>query len=94
LTTAIDDRGLRDVVVYDTATGEPAQDVEWRSVVHEGRRLVNVANYAGDSVSLRVEIGGETAGDGRDVLERRSVSGGNLELAGRTPALLSFPAER
>jgi hypothetical protein len=90
VSNAIADRGLRDVVVSDES-GAPASGVEWRSVVQNGRRLVNVANYTLEDRQLQIEIDGATTGDGRDLVEQTDVTDGSLELGPEEFALLAFP---
>jgi beta-galactosidase GanA len=86
---SIGNADLRDVVVRDS-DGNVAEGVEWRSVMHDGRRLVNVANYTSETQTLSIEIDDESAGDGRELLEREPVSGGEIEVGPELPALIAF----
>jgi hypothetical protein len=87
---AIEAGGFREVTVRDTEADELARGVEWRTVEHDGRRLVSVANYRSASASLAVHVDGEPAGSATDLLTGDSVDASGFSLGAEVPALLEL----
>jgi hypothetical protein len=78
------------VVGTDGALGE----LEWRSVMHDGRLLVNVANYGSSAVEFRIERDGTTLADGQNLLAAEATTGETKQLGSRRAALFAFEVER
>ena len=64
LTEEYDRLGITNVKLIDTATGKLVYDVEWESVVYDGKTIINVNNYNWNSLpKVAVEINGKRASE-------------------------------
>jgi hypothetical protein len=83
----LSEHGLMDVRVYDTETGELTEDLEWRATTHDGRLLVNVANYTRESRRVRIEVGGSTFTPERELLSDSAAEESVQTIPKLTPRL-------
>jgi hypothetical protein len=90
VTDAVETAGIREVTVHAADSGEIATGIEWRSIEHDGRRLVNIANYTSEELSLAVQMDGDLPDSASDLLSGRRVDPSGFTLAAKTPLLLSF----
>jgi hypothetical protein len=82
------EQGLQPVRVTGSG-GSPLSHVEYRSATHDGRLLVNVANYTSESVTVQVRHTEGSLTNGRELIAD-TATGTSYRLDGRAPALLSF----
>jgi hypothetical protein len=89
--TFLDDVPLQRPARLETPDGKPVWGVEYLAVRHEGRLLVNLANYLNESQRVRVVVGEEPVGQkpvgGTDLLSGRAL-GETIELPPLQPVLL------
>jgi hypothetical protein len=76
-------------VVVRTPAGDVPRGVEWRSVSHDGRLLVNLTNVNTAPITVDVYGAGEPIDGARDVLNRRNREA-PFELDELEPTLLSL----
>lgn len=50
---------INSVVLIDESTQQPVADVEWRSVKHRGKLLVNMTNYGDAGRTVSVYLNGD-----------------------------------
>ena len=80
--------GLNGVVLVDAATGEPVYGVEWRSVMHKGRLLVNIDNYNPSPKQVYISVNGQRISAWNNLLHGGTVPD-SIELQPLEPYLLS-----
>ncbi|RAU98158.1 S-layer homology domain-containing protein [Paenibacillus sp. YN15] len=81
-----------EVMVTDTATQAPAVELGWQTGVYNGRLLLNVVNYTGETRQLQITRQGEPVAAMKDLISGRSLSGAALELPPYAPYLLDLGA--
>jgi len=90
LTEEYDRLGITNVKLIDTATGKLVYDVEWESVVYDGKTIINVNNYNWNSLpTVAVEINGKRASEFTE-LRSGDVKNGTIELKPYEPVLISL----
>ena len=82
---------LMKVELIDVNTDELVQNVEWRSVVKDGKLLINAANYGWEDYEVEIVVDGEPLSAWKNLLTGETVTNANtLLLAGNDPVLLSI----
>ena len=79
---------LRPLATIETEDGQPVWGVEYLSVRHEGRILVNLCNYLREPQRCRIVVNGRPA-QGKDLLSGQPWSG-TVELPSLRPALVEI----
>ncbi|WP_181592693.1 S-layer homology domain-containing protein [Paenibacillus sp. YN15] len=69
------------VALTDLSTGQPVWDAGWQIAEHNGRLLLNVANYTGETRQLQVSRDGQPAGSVNELIAGTTVDASHLELA-------------
>lgn len=88
--TQLKQLGKYDVEVYDKTTGMPLSNVEWRSVSHEGKILINLCNYTWSNISnLGVKVNGEEQVQYTDIISGTDYYN-SFSLTPFTPMILSI----
>ncbi|MBD2868594.1 S-layer homology domain-containing protein [Paenibacillus arenilitoris] len=90
--TGLYDR-LNEVVVFDEETNKPVADVEWRSVLHNGKWLLNLANYGSASRTVSISWNGKKVEQAVDLINGSLLEDGKLTLPQRLPVLLQWEIE-
>lgn len=85
------DEGAADVAVYNHSWNGLVSGIEWRSVVHDNRLLVNVANYTPNEKTIRIEVDGEVVDIGRDLIGDTVISSDTYTVQGLSPYLFEIP---
>jgi hypothetical protein len=86
----LDAHGLPEVMVQEAGADGPAQHVEWRTADHDGRTLVNVANYSRDTRELEVLQDGTPVADVPDRIHTETLDGESWEIPGLRTRLLAL----
>jgi hypothetical protein len=81
----------RSVEVVDAESGASLPLVEWRSTSHDGRRLVNVANYTHDPVTVEIRGDEGAIEPQRELITDTAVSGNAREIPALTAKLFELP---
>ncbi|MBE1604417.1 beta-galactosidase [Actinopolymorpha pittospori] len=89
--TLLDSLKLNDVVVYDTATGRPAVDLEWRTATYDGKRLLSLINTSEDARSLQVRVNGQTVTPTSELISAKPNSSSTLHLPNLDHAMYVLP---
>ncbi|GGE01430.1 S-layer homology domain-containing protein [Paenibacillus nasutitermitis] len=79
---------LDQVLLIDRDTDKPVMDVEWRSVLQDGKRLINIANYTEDVKKISIMINGQPAGELTDLLGGANYDASAMDLQLLRPYLL------
>jgi beta-galactosidase GanA len=79
--SAVADAGVSaPISVGDADTGDPIKGVEYHSVTHDGRRLVNIANYTRDAATVTITADGTAVSPDRELIAAEPVAGTTLEV--------------
>ncbi|BBH24555.1 hypothetical protein Back11_59000 [Paenibacillus baekrokdamisoli] len=82
--------GMIEVLLMDAETNEPIQGVEWRSVKHNGKLLININNYTALSKQAYVKVHGQKSIHWTDLISGTNVTADPMALKPLTPYLLSL----
>ncbi|RAU98157.1 S-layer homology domain-containing protein [Paenibacillus sp. YN15] len=78
--------------IVDAATKQPVMNVEWRLAEHDGRVLLNAANYSWTPKTVEVRLKGQPVAAAEDLIGMKPMQIAQLELAPFTPMLLDLGA--
>ncbi|CAK4870515.1 unnamed protein product [Aphanomyces euteiches] len=77
------------VMLIDTATNQPAYDVEWRSVNVDGKWLINIDNYGTSPKTVKLIIDGQPVDSSKELIGGTDMNAAQLVLSPLQPYLLS-----
>ncbi|MDF2935199.1 MAG: hypothetical protein K0Q90_572 [Paenibacillaceae bacterium] len=78
--------------IVDAATKQPVMNVEWRLAEHDGRVLLNAANYSWTPKTVEIRLKGQPVAIAGDLIGMKPMQIAQLELAPFTPVLLDLGA--
>jgi hypothetical protein len=88
---AVEDASVTLPLSVTDPSGASIEHVEWRSARHDGRRIVNVANYNREAVTVQISRDGEAVSPRRELRAEESVSGTEIEIPRQTAKLFVLP---
>ena len=84
---------LDQVLLIDRDTNKPVMDVEWRSMLLDGKRLINIANYTEDVKKISIMINGQSEVELTDLLGGANYASA-MDLQLLRPYLLEVTEQR
>jgi len=82
------------VKLFDVATGELVSDVEWRSVMYEGKRLINIINLSSEIKNIEVEVNDVKIHSWINVINGELGSSSEVKLESFVPILIEVNEEQ
>jgi hypothetical protein len=86
----LDAHSIPDVMVQDVATDGHPKHLEWRTAEHDGRLLVNVANYRPEEREIQIVQDGSPVSGVRDLLGTESLDGDTWTIPGLSTRLIAI----
>lgn len=77
-----DQLGLADVIVYDAATDQPVNEVEWRTTELSGKQLLSIVNYSNEDKTVYIKVNGVNVTPKTELISMSKPASGELALAG------------
>ncbi|MCL2462447.1 MAG: cadherin-like beta sandwich domain-containing protein, partial [Defluviitaleaceae bacterium] len=73
---------LNETVVYDAATGAPADELEWRTVQYDGKTLLSIVNYTENDRDVTFKLNGADGKAVGELISANQMDGQVLRIAG------------
>ncbi|MFB9330985.1 beta-galactosidase [Paenibacillus aurantiacus] len=86
------EKEIIEATLVDAESGEPVENVEWRSANDQGGMLLNVVNYGNLPKKVRIELEGGTALGAVDLITGEQFADDTIELKSLTPYLFRLQA--